>query len=311
MDRKMSGGDIFLSPIFLSFFPNPEGPMPELPEVETMRRGILGIVGGEVVDAERFRCALKPILVAPHLAALRRRVVGRRIVAAERYGKRVGLRLDSGDTLVFEPRMTGLVLLADPPDVEHLRFRLGLSGVAPTQLLYWDRRGLGSVRLFSPARLQQEMVLGKLGPDALEVTAAVLRSRLQGSRRPIKVALLDQRAVAGIGNLYATEILHVAGIHPATRCDRLATSQWTKLHAAVQLVLEEAIRYEGSTLSDGTYRNVLNSPGQYQSQHRVYDRTGEPCRTCGRGIVQRVVQAQRSTFFCPICQRKRGEKQVA
>ena len=125
-------------------------------------------------------------------------------------------------------------------------------------------------------------------------------------RRAVKVALLDQRALAGVGNLYASEMLHVAGIHPAKRCHRLTMADWERLHAALQHVLSEAVRYEGSTLSDGTYRNALNRPGSYQSHHRVYDRAGEACPSCGRGPIRRIVQAQRATFFCPDCQRQRS-----
>ena len=110
-------------------------------------------------------------------------------------------------------------------------------------------------------------------------------------------------AIAGIGNLYASEILHVAGIHPAARCYRLRTKLWEQLHAAIHAVLEDAIRYEGSTLSDGTYRNALNESGGYQNHHRVYDRAGQTCPTCHRVVITRIVQTQRSTFFCPVCQK--------
>jgi len=280
--------------------------MPELPEVETMRRGILPIVGGRITDIEAVAGSLKPIRISPRPSLLCRRTAGCRIEAIERYGKRVALRLDSQAVLVLEPRMTGLILLAEPPDLEHLRLRVRLSGVRPRQLLFWDRRGLGSVRLLEPRQLALELGPDKLGPDALEVLAQELRERLHTSRREIKVALLDQRAVAGIGNLYAAEVLHVAGIHPGKRCDRLTSADWARLHAALQHVLAEAVHYEGSTLADGTYRNALNSPGRYQNHHRVYGRTGQPCPTCGAGPIRRIVQAQRATFFCPDCQRRRG-----
>lgn len=280
--------------------------MPELPEVETMRRGILGIVGARITGIEALPGSLKPIRIRPRPALLARQTAGCRIVGVERYGKRVALRLDSEAVLVFEPRMTGLILLADPPDREHLRVRVHLEGVPARQLLFWDRRGLGSVQLLRPRQLLAELGPEKLGPDALEITLDQLHERLHSSRRAIKVALLDQRAVAGIGNLYAAEMLHVAGIHPAHRCDRLTSVQWQRLHAALRDVLSEAVRYEGSTLSDGTYRNVLNSPGSYQNHHRVYDRAGHTCPTCGAGPIRRIVQAQRATFFCPDCQRRRG-----
>ena len=122
--------------------------------------------------------------------------------------------------------------------------------------------------------------------------------------RAVKVALLDQTVVAGIGNLYAAELLHVAGIDPRTRCDRLSRPQWGRIASAIGSVLNEAIKYEGSTLSDGTYRNALNKAGGYQNHHQVYDREGLDCPRCGAAI-QRIVQAQRSTFFCRQCQKKR------
>jgi formamidopyrimidine-DNA glycosylase len=279
--------------------------MPELPEVETMRRGILGVIGATIVAAGRLPCALKPILVQPAPTAFRRRAVGRRVVDVERIGKRVVLRLDTTDALVLEPRMTGLVLVSDPPDREHLRFRMQFSGGRIPEVLFWDRRGLGSVRLLSARQLQQRWGAEQLGPDALSISALDLQARLRRSRRAIKVALLDQRMLTGIGNLYAAEILHVASIHPQQRCDRLGRAAWERLHAAMRQVLQEAIRYEGSTLSDGTYRNVLSVPGSYQSHHQVYDRAGERCLRCGAGVIRRIVQAQRATFYCPQCQRKR------
>jgi len=278
--------------------------MPELPEVETMRRGVLGVVGSRIDDVERVACRRKPIAIAPRIDRFRRRVVGRVIRDVGRVGKRVVLRLDSADAIVLEPRMTGLVLVADPPSSEHLRFRCQLSGNGIRELLYWDRRGLGNVRLFSPAEFEAALGPEKMGPDALAMTADLFRTRLGGSKRAVKVGLLDQRAVAGIGNLYASEILHVARIHPARRCDRLTRAQWHTLADATQAVLEEAIRCEGSTLGDGTYRNALNQEGGYQNHHRVYAKAGELCLTCGTADVTRIVQAQRSTFYCPTCQRK-------
>jgi len=276
--------------------------MPELPEVETMRRGVAAAIGATITRVERPACRLKPIVVAPRIDVFRRRVTGRRIEAADRIGKRVSLGRDSGAAIVCEPRMTGLVLLAEPPDVEHLRFRLTLSGAEAEQLWFWDRRGLGSVRLVAPEQWDDLYGPGKLGPDALTIGLPQLQERLSTSRRAIKVALLDQRAVAGIGNLYASEILNVAQVHPALPCGRLTRNAWQRLHKAIRVVLEEAIHCEGSTLSDGTYRNALNDPGGYQNHHRVYDRAGQPCRSCGQGIVQRLVQAQRSTFYCRVCQ---------
>jgi formamidopyrimidine-DNA glycosylase len=301
--------------------------MPELPEVETMVRGIRAAVEGRrLLGVELPPCAYRPISIAPAFEEIRERVAGRRVSTVFRRAKRVVLELESGDAFVIEPRMTGLMLLADPPDPEHLRFcwRLGEGGetggardhvrpsltrratgasAATGDLWFWDRRGLGTIRLLDPEGLRALCGTGKLGPDALEMTTELWRGLGERTSRPIKVALLDQSLVAGIGNLYASEILHLAGVHPETRTDRISAARWGRIGEACREILELAIRYEGSTLGDGTYRNALNKSGGYQNAHRVYDREGETCPTCGRGEVTRIVQGQRSTFFCAKCQR--------
>ncbi|MHB8861582.1 MAG: bifunctional DNA-formamidopyrimidine glycosylase/DNA-(apurinic or apyrimidinic site) lyase [Pirellulaceae bacterium] len=276
--------------------------MPELPEVETMRRGALPVVGGMISGIHRLACRLRPIHIVPAMPTFQRRVVGTRIRRLDRLGKRLLIWLETDHAIVFEPRMTGLILLSDPPTHEHLRFRLDLEGTEVAHLWYWDRRGLGSVRLLDRRQVEQQLGPSRLGPDALGVDAGQLTERLTRRRVPVKVALLDQSALAGVGNLYASEILHVARIHPGTRCDRLTRCQWLRLADSVRGVLEEAIHYEGSTLSDGTYRTALNHPGQYQNYHRVYARAGQLCASCGQAEIQRIVQAQRATFFCPACQ---------
>jgi formamidopyrimidine-DNA glycosylase len=279
--------------------------MPELPEVETMRRGILSIVGRRITSAGRVRCRRRPIAVEPGAAAFRRRVVGRKVAAIERLGKRVVVRIEGGEAIVLEPRMTGLVLLTDPPTTEHLRFQIELDD--GRAVYFWDRRGLGSVRLLSERELAARFDDGTLGPDALAISVDDFRSRLAKSRRAIKVALLDQRAVAGIGNLYASEMLFAARIDPRRRCTALRLDDWRRLHDAMRAILLEAVKSEGSTLGDGTYRNALNEAGGYQNHHRVYDRAGETCPACCTTPVKRIVQTQRATFFCPTCQgRKRS-----
>ena len=267
-----------------------------------MKRGIAAIVGSRIANVERCACKLKPIDVTPSLAVFRRRTRNVEIEGLSRVGKRVVLELAGGDRIVIEPRMTGLVLLASPPNLEHLRLRLRLAGGPAEELLYWDRRGLGSVRLFTAGQFAERFGEATLGPDALLTRPETLAARLGSSRRAVKVALLDQRAVAGIGNLYASEILHLARVHPATPCQRLKLADWQRIHAALIEVLEDAILHEGSTLSDGTYRNALNQAGGYQNHHRVYDRAGQACARCGRAEIVRIVQAQRATFYCPGCQ---------
>ncbi len=279
--------------------------MPELPEVETMRRGVLSIVGATIVGAERTACPKRLISVKPRIDRLNKRLMGQKIEAVERLGKRVVIRTRDDQRLLFEPRMTGLVLIEAPPTVEHLRFRLKLKGRKTKELLFWDRRGLGCVYLLSGDEYEAKVNDGSIGPDAIAISAEEFRRRLCESRREIKVALLDQAAVAGVGNLYASELLHRAGVDPRLKCNRVTLSQWSRMHQAMRDILLAAIESEGSTLSDGTYRNALNDPGRYQNQHQVYDRADEKCPRCAQGKIIRIVQAQRSTFFCKGCQRKR------
>ena len=277
--------------------------MPELPEVETMRRGIALATGALISKIARPRSSLQSIIIEPPLGEFRHRAVGRRIEHVGRLGKRIVLGLDSRDLIVIEPRMTGLVFLAAPPDRKHLRLVIELSGPAE-QILFWDQRGLGVVRLVSPQEFQALYGPAKIGPDALLISAAELRERMGHSTRAIKVALLDQKALAGVGNLYASEILHRAGIHPARSCRRLRKTDWQRLHAEMLCVLHDAIQHQGSTLRDGTYRIARDAPGNYQANHRVYQRHGQACLGCGKAQIVRIVQAQRSTFYCPACQRR-------
>lgn len=268
-----------------------------------MRRGILSIVGARIERLERLPCPRRPITLSHPIATMRRRLESQSIVAVDRVGKKVVIRTGNGQRLIFEPRMTGLVLTASPPSQEHCRLRVGLrQGRQKSELLYWDRRGLGLIYCLSEAEYAKQLAKWNLGPDACEITAHEFRQRLARTDRPIKVALLDQALLAGIGNLYASEILHRAKISPARPASQLSPREFAKIHRAMQVVLEDAIRYEGSTLADGTYRNALNQSGTYQNAHTVYDREGETCPTCRRAVIRRMVQAQRSTFFCPACQ---------
>jgi len=278
--------------------------VPELPEVETMVRGIRPHVEGRrISDVRPCPCSCRPISIIPRFKTLAQRTRGTVVRRVRRLAKRIVLELSSDEAVVIEPRMTGLMLLADPPDREHLRLEWRFAGRREYNALwFWDRRGLGTVRLYTLAELDETFGDGVLGPDPLEMTPAEWGRRLSATTRQIKVALLDQRLAAGIGNLYASEILHVARIHPEQRADRLETASIGRLHRAARRVLRDAIRHEGSTLSDATYRNALSHRGSYQNKHRVYQRAGQPCGTCRRETIRRIVQAQRSTFYCPACQ---------
>jgi formamidopyrimidine-DNA glycosylase len=280
--------------------------MPELPEVETMRRGIAGVVGCRISAASFPRETRRPFAMRPPAGSMRDRLVGRTIVAVHRFGKRVAIELDEHDRagrewLVIEPRMTGLMLVADPPTQAHLRMEISLDSRQHPRLLFWDRRGLGTIRLLDERGLAAACGPDRLGPDGLVVTGDELRDRLGQSRRAVKVALLDQQAVAGIGNIYAAEILFAAGIDPRVPCSRISVARWEQIAVAARGILAEAVRLEGSTITDETYKTADSRSGQFQLQHRVYGLDGTPCRQCGAAI-RRIVQAQRSTFFCQQCQ---------
>jgi formamidopyrimidine-DNA glycosylase len=277
--------------------------LPELPEVETMCRGVRPIVGTQITAAQRTLCKKRPIQMNPRIDVINRRLIGKKIESVSRLGKRAIVWTCNDDALIFEPRMTGILMLSSPPSQEHLRFRLALNG-SQRELLFWDRRGLGKVQLVTRHQYETE-IASRLGPDALTIDESILAERFRHSQREIKVALLDQSAIAGIGNLYAAEILFAAAVDPRTKCNRIRKIQWQRIAAATRDILSCAIKYEGSTLSDGTYRNAINGEGSYQNHHRVYDRENLPCPVCHWPIV-RIVQAQRSTFFCRHCQKKCG-----
>lgn len=278
--------------------------MPELPEVETMVRGIRADCTGRIIRGIDFvRSSKQPIQVTPDRARIRKLAEGCELTEVRRIAKRVVLLLNSRYAFVIEPRMTGLMLISDPPTRDHRRVVWHFDPIAPRSdsLEFWDRRGLGTVSLLSSIEL--EALQQQFGPDALEVNEADLQRRLKETSRAIKVALLDQSLVAGIGNLYASEILHRSGISPRRRASALTKTQVARIVESTHVILNEAIRYEGSTLGDGTYRNALNKDGGYQNHHKVYQRAGETCPACSEGTIKRIVQCQRATFYCPKCQR--------
>lgn len=291
--------------------------MPELPEVETMRRGIAVLEGTRITSVRFPSGRRRPLKITPAPALLASLLIGSRVAEVERYGKRIAIRVvprvgAATRWLVIEPRMTGLLLLVEPPTADHLRMEVDLdAGVASHRLRFWDQRGLGTIRLVDAAGLERACGPEKLGEDGLSVGGGTLAGWLGTSRRAVKVALLDQRAVAGIGNIYAAEILHRARIDPRTACRRLADSDWDLVAACTRRVLAAAVRHEGSSIGDELYRTADDRKGRFQLHHRVYGREGCPCRRC-RTPIERIVQAQRSTFFCPTCQTgRRGRSRVA
>ena len=275
--------------------------MPELPEVETVRRMLAGAIPGRRVvragvSAKRLRGA--------SLAALPRALRGRTFGAPRRTGKFLLLELDGGRTLLSHLGMSGRWLFWPPgrrPDaaLEHVHLRLAFADGAT--LWYQDIRRFGMLRVLDTARLDRDPSLRLLGPDPLAEPrdGDALGEAARGSRTSIKVWLLDQRRIAGLGNIYVSEVLFRARVDPRRRAGAIGRDEWTRIAAEIPAVLEESIARMGTTFS--TYRTIWNEPGQYGDELLVYDRAGEPCRACGTPV-RRIVQGGRSTYFCPACQ---------
>jgi formamidopyrimidine-DNA glycosylase len=264
--------------------------MPELPEVETVVRSIAPLVGRRIVSAE-FRC--RRVLRGGDPEQMAASVEGRRIASVRRHGKFILMSLQGGGYLVVHLGMTGRLLLAGEAG-KHTRAILSLDrGV----LLYDDSRQFGCIQYSQEI---PERVL-KLGPDALEVSFEHFAAALRRRKTRIKALLLNQGFLRGLGNIYADEALFRAGIHPLAIASRLRGDRPRRLYGGMVAVLTEAIAAGGSSISD--YVDAQGRKGFFQIDHRVYQRTGEPCTTCGTAI-RRMLVAQRSSHFCPKCQKR-------
>jgi formamidopyrimidine-DNA glycosylase len=275
--------------------------VPELPEVETIRRRLAPVLEGatieqaEIVDPRLTR-PVEPTLVADAL-------VGERIVSLERRGKYLLWRFASGRTLVVHLRMTGSFRHApggELPDDAYRRAKLALDTGAA--IGYRDVRRFGTWELLDEEHVRPYIEM-RLGPEPLAAsfTAARLASVAAGRTTPVKAFLLDQRRVAGIGNIYADEALWRAGIHPLRPAGALDEQELATLHRALRAALRKGIERQGSTLTD--YVTPDGERGAMQHEFHVYGRLGEPCDRCGHTI-ERIVVAGRGTWFCPHCQRR-------
>jgi formamidopyrimidine-DNA glycosylase len=274
--------------------------MPELPEVETIRSRLApGLVGRRFERVEisdpRLTRPVPPEAVADALA-------GERVADVRRRGKYLVVVFESGRHLLVHLRMTGNVLHPAPEgreDDPHVRAVVRLDD--GSDVVYRDVRRFGTWDLLEPGELDEYFAARRLGvePLARAFTAASLGRALAGRRAPVKAALLDQRAAAGIGNIYADEALWYARVHPLTPAGDLDEEQVSALREGVRKALKLGIRRQGATLRD--YRGADGSRGRMQEEFRVYGRAGEPCDRCGTPIAKTRV-AGRGTWFCPTCQ---------
>ena len=273
--------------------------MPELPEVETVRRNLEATILGRTIASVRLSGKKLRVAIPRTLA---RSVRGRRIVTIDRHGKYLIVRLDGGISLLSHLGMSGRWLFFDDPPsrrMAHVHVRIRFAD--DSELWFQDPRRFGLLKHVPTERLERDPAIALLGPDpiASPPRGEALREQARGSRIAIKNFLLDQKRVAGIGNIYASEILHRAGVDPRRRAGMVTGAAWTAVAREIGAVLGEAIDRMGTTFS--MYRTLWNEPGTYGDQLRVYDRAGEPCRRC-RTPIRRIVQGQRSTFYCPRCQ---------
>ncbi|MGI9053746.1 MAG: bifunctional DNA-formamidopyrimidine glycosylase/DNA-(apurinic or apyrimidinic site) lyase [Ilumatobacteraceae bacterium] len=280
--------------------------MPELPEVETVRRGLaLRVVGRKITRVEIGRLRTVRRTSAQQVID---GLTGATFLAATRRGKYLLCPLDTGDTVMFHLRMTGQLLLADVDAHRPPHTHVALTLEPAEQLLFVDPRTFGEVVVFDPDDVDVELPeLARLGVDPLAdgLDVPTLRSLLAGRRTGLKALLLDQHVIAGVGNIYADEILHAARLHPARSAASLRRPEIIRLHDQLHRVLLAAVGAGGSTLGDNQYVDLMGSGGSYQDDHLVYGRAGERCRTCGRGTIRRIVINSRSTHYCNWCQRLR------
>ena len=276
--------------------------MPELPEVETVKRGLAPVLEGHRLIRVIAR---RSDLRWPLPDGFGQRLTNRQVTAVARRGKFLTIHLDDDTAWITHLGMSGRfrVYDGDPPP-EELHDHVIAETDGGFTIRYNDPRRFGFMDLTTGADLHTYPMLASMGPEPLEpeFTASILAKRLKGRIAPIKVALLDQRTVAGLGNIYVSEALHQAGISPNRKARSLQGGRAVKLHAAIVDVLERAIEAGGSSLRD--HRQPDGELGYFQHNFFVYSRTGADCRRCGRGYpIRQIVQSGRSTFYCPNCQR--------
>ena len=279
--------------------------MPELPEVETIKEDLREhVVGARIEGAE----VLDPALVEqPSLEGFVGRLEAVRIVGASRRAKHLMVELDTGDALVFQLKIGGQLLLVPPVEGPRTSLMLVLRLDKERSLYLRDQTGFTRARVLDGEELEER--LSSLGPEPLEdgFDAGYLRETLGARRAQIKPLILDQKVVAGVGNIYADEILFDARLHPRRKANTLSDEEWAALHAAIRKNLAAGVEHRGTTVR--LYRDVLDRPGEHQNYLRVFEKHGEPCpEGCGGEVVREGVGG-RPSHYCPRCQPEDGPAQ--
>jgi formamidopyrimidine-DNA glycosylase len=277
--------------------------MPELPEVEIIRRDIeKEFVNKRIksVDVTGVRSVRRHLTPQDFID----RTEGRKLIGTRRRGKYLLLKLDNGDVLVAHLGMSGQLLSVDPKEATAKHTHVVLSFASGPQLRFVDPRTFGELFVTAPERIKDEVPeLAHLGFDPLDQQMAwtTFGELLAARKAKLKPLLMDQRFVAGIGNIYADEILFTAGLRHDRSSDTLTPQEVRRLYRSLIETLQEAIKHRGSSLPDEQYRDIFGDLGEFQRLHNVYDREGEACPRC-RSTIVRVKTNGRSSFFCPQCQ---------
>jgi formamidopyrimidine-DNA glycosylase len=273
--------------------------MPELPEVETIKEDLRELVVGATI--ERAEVLAPPLVEQPAHEEFVRRLEEVRVSGARRRAKHLVVELDSGDSLVFQLKIGGQLLLVPPVAEPQTALMLVLYLDGGLRLFLRDETGFTRTRLLGAAQLEER--LSSLGPEPLEegFDAGYLPRKVGSRRAQIKPLLLDQKVVSGIGNIYVDEILYDARIHPRRKANTLSSAEWKVLHAAIRENLTAGVEHRGTTVR--LYRDVLDRPGEHQNHLRVFERHGRPCPGCEGEVVREKVGG-RPSHFCPGCQRE-------
>ncbi|HUO72818.1 MAG TPA: bifunctional DNA-formamidopyrimidine glycosylase/DNA-(apurinic or apyrimidinic site) lyase [Solirubrobacteraceae bacterium] len=280
--------------------------MPELPEVETIRRQLAPHLEGRTIEAVEI---LDPRWTRPDAPArVGAELTGARVERVGRAGKYLVLSLSGDRYLLVHLRMTGALLFDPAIEPPHTRVRFTLDG--GHRLAYVDPRRFGTGHLVHGEVARDAYLRERLGaePFTPAFTPEYLRAAARGRIVPVKAFLLDQRRVAGVGNIYADEALFRAGIHPLRPAGRLSWTQWVRLHAAIQAALSAGIDAKGASIDD--FRHIDGARGSFQDRFLVHRRAGEPCPTCGRPI-RKLVVGGRGTYVCEHCQPRPRARRAA
>ncbi len=271
--------------------------MPELPEVQTIVDALKkSIVGKKIksinIDSSR--------VFSQNKASLKKGLKGRKIISIKRRGKFIIIEMSRNRSLLIHLGMTGGIFFSTENQLPEKHDHLIIKFTDRTQITYHDPRKFGKVKSVSSLEIDKNPEIAKLGPEPLKISENEFVNLLKKRKGRIKTTLLNQKVLAGLGNIYSDEALFDARIYPLTKADRLKEKMLSKLHLSIQKILKKAIRAGGSSVDD--YLNIDGEKGFFQFHHKVYGREGKPCKRC-KAKIKRIRISQRSSFFCPSCQK--------